>query len=143
MSASSANFIEEAKAFRDDLTKPLAQETLQFRGPDGKPTGTASLGERMKTFKKRVVKEEKELEILWKEWAEVQQLIMTIGVDMLGSDTIEALAAQSSGKLGYGPASKQTPEIANEITTEKEKLSQEISSWGAGLIERMHASEKV
>ncbi|MCJ1379072.1 hypothetical protein MMC17_002172 [Xylographa soralifera] len=141
-SASSANFIEEAKAVRDDLTKPLAQETLQFRGPDGKPTGTASLGDRMRTFKKRIAKEEKELVTLWKDWAEVQQLIMAIGVELLGFEAATALGARPSGKLGCGSRSIENIEIANEIMTEKEKLSQEINSWSEGLIEKMYASEK-
>ncbi|MCJ1435498.1 hypothetical protein MMC27_004872 [Xylographa pallens] len=142
-SASSANFIEEAKAVRDDLTKPLAQETLQFRGPDGKPTGTASLGDRMRTFKKRIVKEEKELETLWKDWAEVQQFILAVGVKVLGSEAITALGSPVSGKLGRGSDNIETIEIANEIMTEKENLGQEINSWSAGLVEKMYASEKV
>ncbi|MCJ1315096.1 hypothetical protein MMC15_000412 [Xylographa vitiligo] len=141
-SASSANFIEEAKVFRDDLTKPLAQEILQFRGPDSKPTGTASLGERMKTFQKRIAKEEKELGILWKDWAEVQQLIVAVGIKMLESEAAAVLAAQPSGKLGCGSRKINTIEIANEVMTEKEKLSQEIRSWSAGSIEKMYASEK-
>ncbi|MCJ1389226.1 hypothetical protein MMC18_002082 [Xylographa bjoerkii] len=142
-SASSANFIEEAKAVKDELTKPLAQETLQFRGPDGKPTGTATLGDRMRTLKKRIAKEEQELDTLWKEWADVQQLIIGVGVEMLGFDAVAALGAQPSGTLKGGPSSVESIKIAEEIKTEKEKLSEEIESLSAGLIKKMYASEKV
>ncbi|MCJ1415808.1 hypothetical protein MMC32_002141 [Xylographa parallela] len=142
-SASSANFIEEAKAVRIDLTKPLAQETLQFRGPDGKPTGTATLDDRMSTFKKRIAKEEKELETLWKDWAEVQHLILAVGVKMLGSEAITSLRSPVLGKLGRCSDNIETIEIANEIMTEKENLSQEINSWSTKLVEKMYASEKV
>ena len=97
----------------------------------------------MKTFQKRIAKEEKELGILWKDWAEVQQLIVAVGIKMLESEAAAVLAAQPSGKLGCGSRKINTIEIANEVMTEKEKLSQEIRSWSAGSIEKMYASEKV
>ncbi|MCJ1403460.1 hypothetical protein MMC11_006683 [Xylographa trunciseda] len=142
-SASSANFIEEATAIRDELMKPLAQEILQFRGPDGKPTGTATLGDRMRTFKKRIAKEEKELETLWKEWAAIQNLIIDVGVEMLGFEAFGAIGAQPLGLLESGSRNVENIQVAQEINKEKDKLGQEIETMSVGLVERMYASEKV
>ncbi|MCJ1283899.1 hypothetical protein MMC26_003230 [Xylographa opegraphella] len=141
-SAISANFIEETKTFRDDLTKPLAQETLQFRGSEGEPTGTASLGDRMKTFKRRIAKEEKELELLWKDWAEVQRLIMGVSVKTLEHEAVASLGVQPSGKVERDSHRFDTMEISNEIMKEKKRQSQEINSWSLELIQTMYAAEK-
>jgi len=124
------------------LTKPLAQEILQFQGPDGKPTGTATLGDRMRTFKKRITKEEKELETLWKEWADIQQLIINLGVEMLGAEVVDAMGAQPLSMLGETSRSAENIKIAQEIKIEKGKLGQEIENMTGGLVERMYASEK-
>ena len=97
----------------------------------------------MRTFKKRIAKEEKELETLWKDWAEVQHLILAVGVKMLGSEAITSLRSPVLGKLGRCSDNIETIEIANEIMTEKENLSQEINSWSTKLVEKMYASEKV
>lgn len=141
-STDSANFIEEALAEKDELTKPLAQELLQYGAHDGKSAGTASLGNRMKMFKKKVAKEERELAALWEEWTEVQRLITEVGVEILGSQAVEALATRATGTLGGFEITEST-KIAQEIEANKQRLRQEIESMTAGLIERMHASEKV
>ena len=127
---------------RDELTKPLAQETLQFRGPDGRPTGTATLGDRMRTFRKRIAKEEKELETLWKEWAGVQQLIIGIGIKILGPEAVQAIEAQPAGKLEDASGSVETTKIVQEVNTKKIQLSQDIEAMSAGLVEKMYSSEK-
>ncbi|MCJ1243445.1 Nuclear envelope morphology protein 1 [Trapelia coarctata] len=140
-SAQSANFVEEAMTARDDLARPLAEEKLQFTGKDGKPSGMVLLGDRMKRFKKVIMKEEKELAALWKEWAEVQELIAGVGVELLGSHAMEVLGQQLVEPT-TGTDSVDSGKAAQEIEGEKEKLKQEIETMSNGLIEKTYTSEK-
>ncbi|MCJ1475290.1 hypothetical protein MMC13_003952 [Lambiella insularis] len=141
-SAESTCFIDKALAEKDELTKPIAQEILQYGAHDGKVAGTASLGTRMRLFKKKVSKEERELDALWKEWAEVQHLLKEAGVAILGVEAVQALGIQTTGTLGV-PDIAESAKTVQEIEVNKEKIGQEIESMSAGLIERMHDSEKV
>jgi len=134
--------VEEAMTTRDELTRPLAEEKLQFTGKDGKPSGMVLLGDRMKRFKKVILKEEKELTALWKEWADVQELIAGVGVELLGSQAMDLLA-QQSGESTIGTDSAESRNIAQDIEGEKENLKQEIETMSNGLIEKMYMSEKV
>jgi len=127
---------------KDNLTRPLAMEKLQFTGKDGKPSGIVLLGDRMKRFKKVMVREEKELASLWMEWAEVQELIAGVGVELLGSQAIDALAQQSMEPM-TGTDSAEWRKIAQEIEEIKEKLKREIETMSTGLIEKMSTGEKV
>ena len=127
---------------RDELTRPLAEEKLQFTGKDGKPSGIVLLGDRMKRFKKVITREEKELTALWTEWAEVQKLIAGVGVELLGSQAADLLVHQS-GENAAGTGSAESGQIAQEIEKEKENLKQEIEMMGNELIEKMYTSEKV
>ena len=127
---------------KDDLTRPLAEEKLQFTGKDGKPSGIVLLGDRMKRFKKVIMREEKELASLWEEWAEVQELIARVGVELLGSQAMDALAQQSV-ELTTGTDRAESRKIAQGIEADKERLKQEIETMCNGLIEKMYTGEKV
>ena len=140
--AQSASFVEEVTVIREELTRPLAQERLQFTGKDGKPSGIVLLGDRMKRLKKLAAREEKELGTLWKEWDEVQQAVAGLGKELLGSEAMDTLTKQlwSQDNNKHKSGSKK---VAQEVESEKRKLSKEIEIMSAGIIEKMFASEKV
>lgn len=129
-------------AAKGELIRPLAEERLQFTGKDGKPCGIVLLGDRMKRFEKVIMREEKELTGLWKEWAEVQDLIARAGVELLGSQAMDRLT-QQQGEATTGTDIAESGTIAQEVEGEKQKLKQEIEAMSNGLIEKMYTNEKV
>ena len=129
-------------AAKGELIRPLAEERLQFTGKDGKPSGIVLLGDRMKRFEKVIMREEKELTGLWKEWAEVQDLIARAGVELLGSQAMDRLT-QQQGEATTGTDIAESGNIAQEVEGEKQKLKQEIEAMSNGLIEKMYINEKV
>ena len=140
--AESASFVEEVAVIREELTRPLAQERLQFTGKDGKPSGIVLLGDRMKRLKRVAAREEKELIKLWDEWGEVQQSIAGLGRELLGSEAMDTLTKQLWSQ-NENTHKSEPKKAAQDIEIEKKKLSREIEMMSTGIIEKMFASEKV
>ena len=140
--AQSTSFVEEATVITEELTRPLAQERLQFTGKDGKPSGIVLLGDRMKRLRKVAAREEKELIKLWEEWGEVQQSIMGLGKELLGSEAMDTLLKQSWSQ-NISTQKSEFKQVAQDVEVEKNKLSKEVEMMSAGIIEKMVAIEKV
>lgn len=96
----------------------------------------------MRQFKNLVAAEEKHMESLWKEWAEVHQSITDLALEMLGSTRLENVLNQSTGKLPdfVGPRRKAAAEIVEQ---EKKDWEDEITKLSKASVASMVAGEEV
>ena len=141
-SAQSSSIVQEATVTNEELLRPLAKEQLQFKSHDGKPSGVASLGDRMKRFKKTVAFHEKEHTALWKEWTEVQQEILELGKEVLGPKGLEALLTHGVDEP-EGYRGEAQVKMEDEVNAERARLAEEVEKMSKGFIEKMRADEKV
>ncbi|MCJ1470282.1 hypothetical protein MMC07_008927 [Pseudocyphellaria aurata] len=144
LASSSGSFNETLQVFRgrkEEMFKPLGQDKLHFKSNDGKFKSTQTLGDRMRQFKNLVAAEEKQLEALWKEWAEVNQSIADLALEMPGSTRLEDVLNQSTGKLPdiVGPRRKATTEIVEQ---ERKEWEDEITKMSKASVASMMAGEE-
>lgn len=124
------------------MFKPLGQDKLHFKSNDGKVKSTQTLGDRMRQFKNLVAAEEKQLEALWKEWAEVHQNITDLALEMLGSTRLEDVLNQPTSKLSdfVGPRQKAAAEV---VEKERKEWEDEIAKMSEASVASMMAGEEV
>lgn len=150
MSAESDAVIEAAVATKKILFKPLREEQLALSTTvdEKKVTETVSLSERMEDFRDLVNTEEKKLKSLWKQWTEVQQEIIHLGIDVLRPQAFEGvvtadgkhLAVKSRSKSDFA---KEEEKMAEEFEAEMKKLEAEIHDISKDAVQDMETSEKV
>lgn len=109
---------------------------------DGKSVGTHVLGDRMKRFQKVIATEEKELEILKKQWVDVQQKILDLASEVLLPGGLEGLATACAGDIaGYiGPEQKT---IAEELENGKKRWEDEIATVNKRSMAKFKSGEEV
>lgn len=102
---------------------------------------TMSIGERVTSFKKFIEKEEANLTGLWRQWEEIQDEYIELGVEVFGT---KALGANTSAELGRCNGSRKEIETHDsEYATAVEELNEEIEEMGQKSLKRMKTSEKV
>ena len=141
-SAQPDSLIKAATAFKEEKLRPLGDEQLQFLTADGAAQGTASLGDRMQAFKKMVVREEKALALLGKEWADVQQEIVDFAKEVLGPNALEDFVKVSGSALG-GQCGEQQKKLEQDVELDKKRLENEVEKVSQQAVQKMLAGEKV
>ncbi|TKA79148.1 hypothetical protein B0A49_01330 [Cryomyces minteri] len=136
------------------LSAPLADELLKISNTsaDGTTTETSCrLGASIATFQARVLKEEKTLKVLKKQWAAVQHEILALGTEVLGpgwlvdvfgadNNAAIAMAAQSCGSVAESTQSLQALELETKAKTSA--LREEIGTASEELLEKLEAGER-
>ncbi|KAK5014126.1 hypothetical protein LTR60_003518, partial [Cryomyces antarcticus] len=142
-----------AKQLRQ-LSAPLTDELLKISNTsaDGTTTETSCrLGASIATFQARVLKEEKTLKVLKKQWAAVQHEILARGIEVLGpgwfTDTFGAdntaaitTAAQSCGSVAESTQSLQALELETRAKTAA--LKEDIEITGEDMLEKLERGER-
>ncbi len=124
------------------LRKPLDQDHLQFITKDGESPGTQSLGDRMRKFKDVVSSEKGKVNDLGRQWAEVNQSIIDLAVEVAGPEGTGDLLRHLSGQFPqYAiPPDKSFEE---EVESKNDRFKNELTRINNTLMIQMEACEEV
>ena len=140
-----SHFEKEAQAITkssEGIRKPLDQDQLHFIGKDGKPAGTQSLGDRMKEFKDVVAEEKKKIDDLAKQWAEINQSIIGLALEVVGPEGISNLLSHLNGELpDY--AIPQDKSFEDEVQSTTNRFKSEIKKANDIMILQTETYEEV
>lgn len=123
------------------LSAPLSAEQLeiQTRAKDGKRgTEVIQLGSRVESYIDMIDKEEARMHDLWKQWDDVQNEYLDLGVEVFGRDVFGVDA--TGVDTGFH---RDTELMELELKTRIEEMEEEIESIGPEIEKKMKASEKV
>ena len=124
------------------LSAPLVQEKIETTiSKDGKrKTEVVEIGKRVATFKKTIEKEEAKLKEYWKQWDEVQNGYIELGIEVFGAEVFgESAAVVKIKEKGF----KREMELLNlEHRATVGELDEEIEDTSAKILQKMKASEK-
>lgn len=144
--AADETFFENADRQARILTAPLAEEIVEaIFSRDGKRVSeTFTIGDRVDTFRKLVEKEETQLSEYWKQWDEVQNEYLQLGVEVFGGNGFgedgKGVAKARDEESGF----KREMELLElEYETRFQELEEEIENIKAEFLQAMKASEKV
>lgn len=99
---------------------------------------TVQIGKRVATFSKIVEREETKLQELWKQWDEVQNEYLELGIEVFGREVFGV------DTTGLDRGFKRDMELLDlELKTRVEEMEEEIESLGPEILKKMKASEKV
>ena len=134
--------MQNLKALDSTLQKSLGQDELEFVSNDGKLTGRQPLGDRIERFKQIIAEEEKTIEMLGKQWDEVNQQILSLASEVVGPNgTVNLLQGSLDGALGF--ISPQQNGITEELEKEKHHWETEMARVNKEALENLKASEEV
>ncbi|KAL9589986.1 MAG: hypothetical protein Q9203_001224 [Teloschistes exilis] len=129
--------IEEAESQDDRLQRPLDDELLEFTRKDGSIT-TATLGERMKAYRKLLAQEQKRLERLFQQGVEVSKKINAVAITLFGvpdgQDSIKDLDARRENT--------ELRALKENLEAESERAKSDALALGAKAVKTMTACEK-
>jgi phosphopantothenoylcysteine decarboxylase len=142
--ASDLAFFQSVSDQAATLSAPLPEETIETMFTrDGKRVHeTFMIGERIEKFKKLLEKEEGRLGDYWKQWDEVQNEYLELGVEVFGA---ELFGEDGKGKGGKGERGwKRVMELAEaEHETRVGELEEEVGEIRVQFSQVMKTSEKV
>ena len=121
---------------------PLAEEGIEYARRDGSQSSKTTLGAQMKMFRKKVAAEEKELESLWKQWAQVEEELEVAAVEALGIDWPTILAGVSAGNLGE-TVKNDMGENEEAVERDCKRFEELINTTSEAAVDKMAQSEKV
>lgn len=121
--------------------KPLKELVLEWTSTDGKHSGKAILGHRMKKFQKTVETEEKEIERQYEEWTGVQAEIRRLALEVIGPDGLEGVLAGNIESSTF--IDEEQEEMREEIEAEKKRFKEQIEQAGKASMKAMKDGEKV
>lgn len=109
---------------------------------DGKRiTEIVEIGKRVATFKKAIEEEAAKLAEYWKQWDEVQNEYIELGVDVFGPEVFGEDAVGSKGKDHHFKAEMELLDL--EHKTRVEEVDEDIEDIGVKILQKMRNSEKV
>lgn len=124
------------------MLQPLDDDQLQFASADGVTKAKVLFGDCMQSFRKTVIREEKALAVLWKEWTEVQQELEDFAKEMLGPDGLKQFRNSAGNALG-GQCGEQQKKLTEDVELDKKRLEEEVEKTTQQAMQKMLASEKV
>lgn len=136
------------------ICKPFREDELQFTSEDGKKAETMTIHERMAQFKSIVAEEEKNIRGLENEWCEVNDSIVELAREALGSDVCleDFLCKAQDQNSDTSTSGKKVMELmeSTHLKAVKEELEQEKKMWEEEIekisqasMAKMEACEKV
>lgn len=141
--ATDESFFQRVAEAAATLSAPLSNEKIETTiSKDGKrKIEVVEIGNRVTTFKEIIEKEGANLKEYWKQWDEVQNEYLELGVEVFGPEVFgeDALSVKIREK-GF----KREMELLNlEHNTMVGELDDEIEDTSAKIVQKMKASEKV
>jgi phosphopantothenoylcysteine decarboxylase len=124
------------------LSAPLAEEKIQttFKRDGKRVTEIIDIGKRAMKFKDLLKKEEAKLVDYWKQWEDLQDEYVELGIEVFGPEVFGEEAGRETSKAGF----KWEMELLDcEHVVKIEELEEEIVDVGAKTRQKMKASEKV
>ncbi|CZR60412.1 uncharacterized protein PAC_10308 [Phialocephala subalpina] len=131
-------FLQHVSETAAILSNPLLGEKLETEiRKDGKRVvETVEIGQRVEAFKALIEQEEAKLKQAWKEWDEVQEEYIELGIDVFGAEAFSRIGEE---RAGY----KREMELLDlEHNTRVEELEEEIDEIGVEAWQTMKTSEK-
>lgn len=145
VNTSNTHFEQETQTINkssEGVRKPLEQDQLRFVGKDGKSAGTQRLGDRMKKFKDVVAAEKKKINDLAKQWAEINQSMTRLALEVVGPEGIDDLISHLNGELpGY--AIPQDNSFEEEVQSKTNRFKSEITKANETMILQTETYEEV
>ncbi|KAF8865001.1 hypothetical protein BDZ45DRAFT_470698 [Acephala macrosclerotiorum] len=131
-------FLQHVSETAAILSNPLLGERLETEiRKDGKRVvETVEIGKRVEAFKILVEQEEAKLKQAWREWDEVQEEYIELGIDVFGA---EAFGRIGEERAGY---KKEMELLDLEHNTRVEELEEEIDEIESEAVQTMKTSEK-
>ena len=145
ITSSNSHFVQTLqtiKSTNDEIQKSLREDKLHFISNDGKSAGIQVLGDRMKRFQKVIATEEKELEVLRKQWADVQQKSLVLASEVLFEGGIEGLSTARAGD-NAGCISSEQKAIVEELENRKKRWKDETAKLSKRSIAKLKSGEEV
>lgn len=96
----------------------------------------------MQSLKQAVIREEKALAMLWKEWVEVQQEIEDFAKEMLGPDGLKQFRHSKGSVLG-GQCGEEQKKLEQDVELDRRRLEEELERASQQAVQKMLATEKV
>ena len=136
-------FFQELAEAAATLSAPLLNEKIETTiSRDGKrKTEVVEIGKRVSAFKKFVEKEEIKLKESWKQWEDLQNEYIELGVDVFGP---EVFGETASGLKVRQKGFQRDMELLDlEHNARLGEFDDEIEDTGPKMLQKMKASEKV
>jgi hypothetical protein len=126
----------------EGFRKPLDQDHLHFITKDGELAGTQSLGDRMRKFKDVVSVEKEKVNDLGRQWAEVNQSITDLALEVAGPEGTGDLLRHLSGRL---PQYAVPPDksFEEEVGIKNDHFKNELTRMNNTMMIQMEACEEV
>lgn len=124
------------------LSAPLVEEKVEIEMiKHGKRVKeTVTIGKRIISFKAYIENEGANLSHLWRQWEDVQDEYMELGLEVFG---VEALGDNPNGEIAREQGFKKEMEEQDlQHTIAIEELNEEVGELNVKIMKRMKASEK-
>jgi len=144
--AADETFFENADRQARILSAPLAEEYVEaFFSRDGKRVSeTFTISDRVDKFRILIEKEETQLSEYWKQWDEVQNEYLQLGVEVFGEKGFGEDGKGFAKARGEERGWKREMELLEvEYETRTQELDEEVGNIKVEFLQAMKASEKV
>jgi len=147
LAASKANdesFFERFSSVVTTLSAPLSEEQVEtsFTRPDGRRvTEIVQIGKRMNLFKKSVEKDGAKLKEYWKQWEDLQNDFIELGLEVFGKEAFsEGMSKDKKREKGY---LIEMELLDSEVNARIEEISGEVEDLTSMTLKALKTSEKV
>lgn len=123
------------------ITRPLTDEMLELTRKDETIIKT-TLGRRMNAYRKMVTHEEKTLDRLFEQWAEVSKQINDFAVKVFGSEWPRSLISNPKAAIA-GFETVEERQLLAKLEAEKKRVQGAAAAAGEKAMEALKANEKV
>jgi phosphopantothenoylcysteine decarboxylase len=140
--AEDKSFFEIVYAAAATLSASLSEEKIQttFKRDGKRVTEIIDIGKRVTKFKDLLSREEAKLADYWKQWEDLQDEYVDIGIEVFGPEVFREEAGQGARNVGF----KWEIELLDrEHVVRIEEFEEEIVGLGAKTRQKIKASEKV
>lgn len=136
------NRMQETDESTRDLQTPLHDALLELTRRDG-TIATMALGKRLHAYRKLVNREQKRLEGLFEQWADVTKEINGLAVKLFGPEGVENILKDPGTGLPASNDDVQLQGLMAELEAERERAHAASVAVGEKAVKAMKASEKV
>jgi len=140
---SDEEFFEQLCDAATALAFPLAEEQISstFKRDGEQVTETVNMGQRIADFKNNIERDKMRLEDQWKQWEELQNEYIELGLDVFGPEAFDDMNEHEEQRgIGY----RWEMELVNLEHSERvEEITAEIESLKPEALKKMVKTEKV
>ncbi|KAI4156589.1 MAG: hypothetical protein L6R39_001099 [Caloplaca ligustica] len=133
--------VQEVDVSTDDMTKPLLDEVLELTRKDGSVI-TSTLGKRMKAYREMVIREQKTLDALFEQWADVSRQIDDWATKHSGPRDATGIMSNSDTNMAESDTTDQRGLVAR-LEAERKRVLDAAAAAGEKAMRAVKANEKV